>query len=86
MKFSFWGRRLKIFNFQPPRKKLINYLRKIDRNLIVTHETADWKNFKRRLAVDATKNNEIVDTVTGEVITDIYAVTPPDKFIVNTGE
>jgi len=67
-------------------EKLINYLRKIDRNLIVTHETADWKNFKRRLAVDATKNNEIVDTVTGEVITDIYAVTPPDKFIVDTGE
>lgn len=67
-------------------ERLIDYLRKIDRNLIVTHETADWKSFKRRLAVDTTKNNEIVDTVTGEVITDIYAVTPPDKFIVDTGE
>lgn len=67
-------------------QKLIDYLRKVDRNLIVTHYSADWDRFKRRLKVDAEKNNEIVDTVTGEVITDIYAVTPPDKFIVTPRE
>ena len=67
-------------------QQLIDYCRKIDRNLIITTESADWARFKRRLKVDASKNNEIIDTVTGEVITDIYAVTPPDKFVVNTTE
>lgn len=67
-------------------ERLVEYLRKIDQHLIIPHYTAAWDRFKRRLAVDTTKNNEIVDTVTGEVITDIYAVTPPDKFIVDTGE
>ncbi len=66
-------------------KKLMDYLRKVDHNLILTHYTADWDRFKRRLSVNA-ENNEIVDTITGEVITDIYAVTPPDKFVVTPRE
>ena len=67
-------------------QKLLDFARKVDQNLILTHYTVDWDRFKRRLKVDTENGNEIVDTVTGEVITDIYAVTPPEKFIVTPRE
>lgn len=67
-------------------QELIEYCRKHDPSLIIRTESADWAGFKRRLKVNASHNNEIIDTVTGEVVKDIYAVTPPDKFIVNPNE
>ena len=66
-------------------QQLINYLQTNDKDFIKTYYSADWLAFKRNLEFDSV-TGDIFNKITGEIISDLVADKPPDKFDVITKE
>lgn len=66
-------------------QQLIDYLQANDKDFIKTLYAADWINFKRNLDFDS-DTGEVFNKSTGEIISDLVADKPPDKFEVITKE
>ena len=64
-------------------QQLIDYLQANDKDFIKTLYAADWINFKRNLDFDS-DTGEVFNKSTGEIISDLVADKPPDKFEVIT--
>ena len=86
LKFSSQPLQYKFKNGEVPNKtsqQLIDYLQKNNPDFIQTMPTADWACFKKRLRF-LEDCGDVIDKETGELIPDLTAEKPDDKFEVIT--